>query len=174
MLTTLSPNWAWSRRSLSPATMGDVFADFDEIVDSFLRPTYANTVGFQPSCDVKETKDHYLISFDMPGVKKDDIKIEVQNNRLVIAGERRHEAQDESNEATIRHERSYGRFERTFDLPTTVNTEKIEAQYEDGVLNLALPKGEHAKARTIEVQSGHGGFLSKLVGSKKETKPNAS
>ena len=169
-LTTMAP---WSRRNLSPA-MGDVFEDFDRIVDSFLRPTYASTVNFQPSCDIKETKDHYLVSFDMPGVKKDDIKIEVQNNQLIISGERRYEAKDESDESTIRHERSYGRFERTFELPTTINPDKIEAHYEDGVLDVALPKGQNAKARTIEVQSGQGGFLSRFVGSKKETKVDAS
>ena len=71
MLIPSTPDWAWSRRSLSPTLMGDAFDDFDRIVDSFLRPTYATTVNFQPSCDIRETKNHYLVSFDMPGVKKD-------------------------------------------------------------------------------------------------------
>ncbi|MEN0059797.1 MAG: Hsp20/alpha crystallin family protein [Bdellovibrio sp.] len=159
----------WSRRSLSPdVAMGDVFDEFDRVVNSFLRPTYAATVNFQPSCDIKETKDHYLVSFDMPGVKKEDIKIEVQNNQLVISGERQYEMKEEEGESTLRHERAYGKFERTFTLPTTVNTDKIEAHYENGVLNVALPKAEAAKGRTIQIQSGQNSIFSKLLGSKKE------
>ena len=75
------------RRWRSGESLGDVFEDIDRTVDTFLHPTYASTVNFQPSCDVNETKDHYLASFDMPSVKKEDIKIEVQGNELVISGE---------------------------------------------------------------------------------------
>jgi HSP20 family protein len=141
--------------------MGDIFSEFDRVVDSFLQPTYARTVNFQPSCDVNETEGHYLISFDMPGVKKDDIKIEVKDNQLLVSGERHRLS--EGNEAS-------DKFERTFSLPNSVNTEKIEASYENGVLNVALPKAEAAKARTIEIQSGQTGFWSHLIGSRKEAK----
>ncbi len=159
----------WSRRSLSPdVVMGDVFDEFDRVVSSFLRPTYATTVNFQPSCDIKETKGHYLVSFDMPGVKKEDIKIEVQSNQLVISGERRYDMKEEEGESTLRHERAYGKFERTFALPATVDTDRIEAHYENGVLNVALPKVEAAKGRTIQIQSGHSSIFSKLLGSKRE------
>ncbi len=160
----------WSRRSLSPElVMGDVFGDFDNIVNSFLRPTVATTVNFQPSCDIKETRNHYLVSFDMPGVKKEDIKIEVENNQLVISGERQYEVKDQDGETTLRHERAYGKFERSFALPATVNSEKIEAHYENGVLNIAIPKAESAKARTIQVQNGQSNFFSRILGSKKDT-----
>ena len=63
MLSPISTEFAWPRRTLSPAGMADVFEDFDRIVDTFLRPTYASTVNFQPSCDVNETKDHYPLSW---------------------------------------------------------------------------------------------------------------
>lgn len=169
MLSPISTEWSWPRRSLSPARMGDVFEDFDRIVDSFLRPTFATTVNFQPSCDVNETKDLYLVSFDMPGVKKEDIKIEVQGNQLVISGERQREVKEENGEATLHHERMYGRFERTFTLPATIAADKIEAHYENGVLNVALPKAEAAKGRAIQIQTGQGGLLNKLLGAKKET-----
>lgn len=169
MLSPSMPEWSFSRRSLSPdLAMGGALDDFDRIVNSFLRPTYTTTVNFQPACDIKEAKDHYLVSFDMPGVKKEDIKIEVRNNQLVISGERRHEMRQEEGESTLRHERAYGKFERTFELPKTVNTDKIEAHYENGVLNIALTKAESAKGRTIQIQSGQNGFFSKLLGSKKE------
>lgn len=147
MLSPLSNGYSWPR--------GDVFEDFDRIVDGFLRPAIANAMGPQASYEVNETNDNYLISFDMPGVKKQDIKIEVQGNQLMISGER--------------HGDSTRKFERSFVLPASINTEKIEAQYEDGVLSVALPKAEAAKSRTIEIQSGQGGFLSRLVGSKKDS-----
>lgn len=169
ILSPISTELAWPRRTWStPVVAADVFEDFDRIVDSFLRPTYANTVNFQPSCDVSETKEHYLVSFDMPGMKKEDIKIEVQGNELVISGERHREVRDKQGEATLRHERMYGKFERSFTLPATIAADKIEAHYEDGVLNIALPKAEAAKGRTIQIQSGQEGFFSKLLGSKKE------
>ncbi len=168
MITSMSPEWMWSGRSLSPSVMEDVFDDFDRVVDSILRPTVATTVNFQPSCDIRETKDHYLVSFDTPGVKKEDIKIEVKNNELIISGERRYEMKNDDAEATLHHERSYGKFERTFTLPSTINADMIEAHYENGVLNVALPKAESAKARTVPIQTGHDGFISKLLGSKKE------
>jgi len=169
MLSPLSTDWSWPRRSLSSDVMGDVFDDFDRIVNALTRPTYANTVGFQPSCDINEAKDHYLVSFDMPGVKKEDIKIEVQGTQLLISGERQREIKEEDGETTLRHERVYGKFERTFVLPNSIDADKIEAHYENGVLNVALPKAESAKGRTIQIQSGQNGFFSKLLGSKKET-----
>lgn len=169
MLSPISTEFSWPRRTWASQSDIDVFADFDRIVESFLRPTFASTVNFQPSCDINETKDHYLVSFDMPGVKKEDIKIELQGNQLVISGERHREVNQKHGEATLRHERVYGKFERSFTLPTTVATEKIEAHYEDGVLNVALPKAETAKGRSIQIQSGPSGLLSKLLGSKKES-----
>lgn len=169
MLSPLSTDWSLPRRTLTPTFMvGDLFEDFDRIVDSFVKPTYANTVGFQPSCDISETEDHYLVSFDMPGVKKEDIKIEVHGSTLVISGERQRKMSSPNSDSTIRTERTYGKFERSFDLPTSVDANRIEAQYNDGVLSVALPKAEQAKPRTVQIKTGEDGFLSKLLGSKKE------
>ena len=156
MLSPLSTGW--SRRALSPDLVGNVFEDFDRMVDTFLRPTYASTVGFTPSCDIDETKDHYLASFDIPGLKKEDIKVEVQGNKLVISGERHREMKSEEGEATLRHERAYGKFERTFELSALINADKIEAQYENGVLNIALqkpmlPKAEQFKFKRVRATS---------------------
>jgi HSP20 family protein len=168
MLSPLSTDWSWPRRSLSSEMMGDVFDDFDRLVNALVKPTYAHTVGFQPSCDISETKDHYMLSFDVPGIRKEDIKIEVEENRLVIAGERQREVKANGDESALRHERVYGKFERTFTLPNSINVDKIEAHYENGVLNVALPKAESAKARNIQIQTGSTGFFSKLLGSNKE------
>lgn len=174
-LSPISTEFGWPRRVLSPAVMGDVFEDFDRLFDGFLRsdPTATNAIAFQPSCDVHECKEHYLVSFDMPGVKKDDIKIEVLGNQLTISGERRREVGNLENEASLRNEKVYGRFERSFTLPTTIAADKIEAHYENGVLNVALPKAEATKGRTIQIQTDQGGLWNKLVGSKKEVTPEA-
>lgn len=168
MLSPLSRDWSWPRRTLSSDVMGSMFDDFDRMVDQFTQPAYASTVNFQPSCDINETKDHYLVSFDMPGVKKNDIRIEVQGNQMVISGERQREMKEGDGETSLCHERVYGKFERTFTLPNSINADKIEAHHENGVLNVALPKAERVKGRTIQVQSGQEGFFNRLLGSKKE------
>ncbi|MGE5086464.1 MAG: Hsp20/alpha crystallin family protein [Bacillota bacterium] len=170
MLSPLSTDWSWPRRSLSSSTMRDVFDDFDSIAKALAKNTYTNPVSFQPSCDINESKDHYFLSFDLPGVKKEDIKIELHSNHLNISGERQCEVKEDDDETILRQERFYGKFERTFTLPTSVNVDKIEAHYENGVLNIALPKSEKAKGRSIQIQTGHGSFFSKLLSSKEEAR----
>ena len=168
MLNPLSTDWSLARRHLSPERMVGVFDDFDRVVESFLRPATASSINFQPSCDISEDKDHYMVSFDMPGVKKEDIKIEVQGNNLVISGERQRELKQNDDESTLYYERAYGKFERTFVMPTTIQADRIEAHFENGVLNVALPKAESAKGKTIPIQSGQNSIFSKLLGAKKE------
>ncbi len=163
MLNPISTDWSWPRRSLLSAYLADDFDDFAPIFDE---SSAMNMVDFHPSCDVTETKDHYILGLDMPGVKKEDIKIEMQGNKLILSGERQHEWKEKNGETTLRHERTYGKFERTFTLPVAIAAEKIEAHYENGVLNVAIPKAETAKSRTIQIQTGEGGFLNKLLGAK--------
>lgn len=168
MLSPNSSDLFWSRCSLSPARMGDVFEDFDRLIDGLMRPTFTAAAKFQPSCNINETNDHYLATFDIPGVKKEDIKIEIQGDRLLVSGERQREVKEEEGGTSIYNERAYGRFERSLTLPTTIATDRVEAHYENGVLNIVLPKAETAKGRTIQIQMGQTGFLSKLLGPKKD------
>lgn len=169
MLSSISPDRSWPIRSLSREKMDYMFGDFEKIIEGVLRSTYEGSPSLQPRCDVSETKDHYLASFDIPGMKKEEIKIEVLGNQLVISGERRKEAKKEENEFSLHHERVHGKFERIFNLPMTVNTEKIEAQYEDGVLNIAIPKAEMSKGRTIQIQNGQDNLFNKLLNPKKDS-----
>lgn len=169
MLSSISPERSWPLHSLSRDQMDYMFGDFEKIIDGLARTRYEGGYSFEPRCDVSETKDHYLASFDIPGVKKEDIKIELQANQIVVSGERRNEIKNADAEINLRHEKMYGKFERTFNLPTTVNTDKIEAHYENGVLNIAIPKADIAKARTIQIQSGQESLLNKLLNSKKDT-----
>lgn len=135
-LSPLSRELSWPRRSF--------FDDFDRLV---------NTETFSPSCDIHETNHSYNLSFDVPGIKKDDIKIEINEGQLTVSGERLRETKSDENTSVLRHERVYGRFERTFALPASIDAEKIEAHFEDGVLSVRLPKAEIAKGRTIQIQT---------------------
>lgn len=142
--------WSWP-----VPTASDVFDDFDRVMDGFFRPELRTTGNY----DVEETKDHYLISLDMPGVKKEDLNIEVKENTLTVSGERKSSWKDE---------KSYGKVRRTFTLPENADFEKIEAHYQDGVLEIAVPKTAAAQSRKIEIQSGKSGFFSRLLGGKNE------
>lgn len=170
MLSPWSAQLMSKRRNFAPTLMvGDLFEDFDHIFENLARPASTTTVGFQPACDINETKEHYLVTFDMPGVKKEDIKIEIQGNELVISGERQSEFKEMNADTVIRHERVYGKFERKFELPNTINADKITAQYENGVLNVALPKAEATKGRTVQIQTGEPSFFNQFFTPKNET-----
>jgi len=125
------------------------------------------TPSFTPGYDVEETDAHYLMSFDLPGVKKEDIKIELLDGQLTVSGERK-ENREERNKGSAMTERFYGSFQRSFTLPAGVKPDQIETDYKDGVLRLAIPKIETAKAHQIKVEEGKAGFWDRLLGHKKE------
>jgi len=104
-----------------------------------------------PPVDIMEDKDQVLIAAELPGVKPEDVKITMENNLLTIRGEKQHKV-EENSERVHRYERSYGVFERSFQVPSTVDAERITARYEHGVLHVTLPKVEKAKPRQITVQ----------------------
>lgn len=94
------------------------------------------------------------MSFDLPGVKKDDIKIELVDNQLVVTGERKTE-RDENKEGRVRRERYYGSFQRVFTLPLAGDASKIEAGFQDGVLRVVIPKTAASKHQTIKISEGN-------------------
>lgn len=110
------------------------------------------TASWYPACDVFEDKDAVKIVAELPGVKAEQVKLSLENNVLTIRGEKTQEAEERS-ERVHRYERSYGSFERAFVLPSTVDGDKISAQYENGVLTILVPKAERARPREIPVQT---------------------
>jgi HSP20 family protein len=110
------------------------------------------TSAWHPACDVFEDKDAVKIAAELPGVKPEDVKLSLENNLLTIRGEKKQEAEERS-ERVHRYERSYGSFERAFVLPSTVDGEKIAAEYRNGVLTVAVPKAERARPREIPVHA---------------------
>jgi HSP20 family protein len=107
--------------------------------------------SWSPVVDIYDKGGEVVIHAELPGMKKEDIDIRVENNVLTIRGkkERKEEVKEEG---YFRSERAYGTFSRSFSLPTTVDVKKISAEYKDGVLTLSLPKAEEAKPRQIEVK----------------------
>jgi HSP20 family protein len=112
----------------------------------------AITSAWYPAVDVFEDKDAVKLVAELPGVKPDDVKLSLENNLLTIRGEKKQEAEERS-ERVHRYERSYGSFERAFVLPSTVDGDKISAEYRDGVLTVTVPKAERARPREIPVRA---------------------
>lgn len=105
---------------------------------------------WSPSVDVSETKDDIVLTAEVPGLKKEDIKLSVQDNVLTISGEKKIE-KEEKDANYHRLERSFGSFCRSFTLPTPVQPDKIKASYKEGVLKVTLPKTEEVKPKEIPI-----------------------
>lgn len=104
-----------------------------------------------PAVDILETPDSIVMKAELPGLKKEDIDIQVRDNTLTLRGERRFD-KEEKQENYLRIERAYGSFQRAFTLPTTIQQERIRAVFRDGVLELTLPKAEEAKPKQIQIE----------------------
>jgi HSP20 family protein len=108
-----------------------------------------------PAVDIRETENELVVKADIPDVKFEDIDVRMENGTLTLAGERHFEKEtkDKKEEGGWhRVERSYGKFERVFTLPDTVNPEGVKADYKNGTLTITLPKKEIAKPRQVKVQ----------------------
>ncbi|MFZ5597197.1 MAG: Hsp20/alpha crystallin family protein [Bacillota bacterium] len=101
--------------------------------------------------DIKETEDQVIITAEVPGISREDLKINFTGNQLTIHGERKSETKEEDSRF-IRVERNYGRFSRTFTVDVPVKPEEIKAKYRDGVLEIYLPKRELSKPKEIAIE----------------------
>lgn len=154
-------------------TFSDLFAPSLFRVDPFWLKEFDNEhapAPYSPEVDIIETQNSYLLGFDLPGIKKENIQIEVKENVLTVSGERRWETKTEEPNMR-RFERRYGNFARSFTLPSTVDASRVEANYEDGVLEISLPKTQLAAAKKIEIQSGKSSAHKELVDDKKTSTP---
>jgi HSP20 family protein len=104
-----------------------------------------------PSVDISETEGEYQIKAEIPDVKKEDVRVTLEDGVLTIQGERKHE-KEEKGMKFHRIERSYGSFVRTFSLPDVIDEDNVKAEFKDGVLSLHLPKSEKAKPKAIDVK----------------------
>jgi HSP20 family protein len=104
-----------------------------------------------PAMDVQETEKEYLIKADLPAVRRDDVKVGIDNGILTLEGERQEE-KEEKGKKFHRIERSYGRFVRRVSVPSDVDPAKVAADFKDGVLSVHLPKAENAKPKSIDIK----------------------
>ena len=113
--------------------------------------TRRRTEGWAPSVDISETKDGFVVKAELPGLDAKDVNVSISEDMLTIKGEKKKE-EEEKDENHHYVERYYGSFQRTFQLPSSVKTEKIDASFDKGVLKVTLPKKPEAKKKEIEVK----------------------
>lgn len=143
-LTTYTPRFRMKPYRNTLNLFEDFFAPFNQVFEP------GNGNGLQPAVDIYEKDEMLLIEAELPGLDKEDIKVDVQGRLLTLGGE--HVRDQESKEhGNYRRERRIGRFERTFKLPFEVSDEQIEAVYKNGVLTLKVSKPEEQKVKQITI-----------------------
>jgi len=127
--------------------------DFDRLFEGFLSPARVveEAGSLVPAMDVAETEHAYVIKAEIPGVRKEDINVTLENGVLSITGESREEREEKDNGRVIRQERRYGKYVRSLRLGTEVNDKDIRATYKDGILEVTVPKAEAVKPKKIAV-----------------------
>ncbi len=125
----------------------------DNLVRSFFRPASVTTrdVVVPIRMDVSEKENAYVVHAEMPGVKKEDIKIEIDGNEVAISAETKNEKEVKDGDRVLRSERYYGKVSRSFTLAQEVDEAAASAKFENGVLELALPKKAVAKAKLVSI-----------------------
>ena len=133
-------------------THSDPLANLRVFEDAFTRLLSEPRAGrpWSPAVDIFETENELVLKADVPDIALQDIDVHVENQTLTLSGERKFESQDNS-KGFHRIERSYGQFTRNFSVPTTVDAEKVSAEYHNGVLTVKLPKKEAAKPRQVKI-----------------------
>jgi len=138
----------------------DPWRDMEDVFERYAKSVGWPKVGTQemvagsewsPRVDISETDKEFSIKAEIPDVKKEDVKVTVENGRLTIRGEKKRES-EEKGKKYHRIEREYGSFVRSFSLPDTIDESKIKAVFNEGILNLTLQKTEHHKPKSIEVK----------------------
>lgn len=132
-------------------SMVNVRRELDRYFNEYEDDAPTHTSAWRPTVDIFETKDNLVMRAEIPGVEKKDVKINVENDLLTVSGEKKFS--DEINKDNYhRIERCYGSFFRSFTLPTRVDRDRIEARYDNGVLEVIMPKKEEAKPKQIDIR----------------------
>lgn len=139
------------RRYDAPVLRRPFFTDiFEDLMKDQL---FEGPEKIAPAVDIAEEKERYVVKADFPGLKQEDIRVEVNGNTLTISAERKHEKEEKDDKKHYHYyERTYGSFERSFTLPSDVDSDKIKAKVEHGVLTVDIPKTESKKAKEIKVE----------------------
>ncbi len=156
-------------RQNAARTLGRMQHQLDRMFDNFFANDASTDLtalterAFQPPCELQETDSHYLLSFELPGLAKQDIQVELLDHTLRVSGERKDERKSGKGEG-LRTERYYGKLERSIVLPLTIKADSIETHFENGVLHVAVPKAEAIKPQKIAIGDGKSVLFNKLLG----------
>jgi HSP20 family protein len=135
-------------------------SEMNRLFNSFFEPAAAGSGAsavlrrWSPAVDVVETDDNFVLRADLPGVSESDVKIELYDNVLILSGERK-ASHEENKKGYYRVERSYGHFSRSLTLPEGVDADGIKASFDNGVLEVKIPKPEQRKPRKVEITVGN-------------------
>jgi HSP20 family protein len=140
-------------RALTPWTGVSTFrTELDRLFDRFWEMPDLPALGeWKPALDITENKDSVVVKAEVPGIDPKEIQVLLQDDVLTIKGEKKQEKEDKTKNYH-RVERSYGSFQRSFTLPSSVKNDKIDALFSNGILTITLPKSEEAKPKQIEVK----------------------
>jgi HSP20 family protein len=146
--------WKPMNRELAPfANWLEDRAPINRIMDEFFGQVQNPDLPlWGPNVDIVENKDAFEIHAELPGVKQEDVQLTLDDNTLVLSGEKKQEVKEDKG-TCHRVERTYGKFQRSFSLPNSIQPDKVNATFEDGVLRIVLPKAEQAKPRSIQIES---------------------
>jgi HSP20 family protein len=124
------------------------FGDMERVFDQYQALNPFDNSDWTPASDIEETDSEYLVITELPGVEKADVEIKIEENVLIITGEKKSISKD-----TKKHriERSYGSFSRRFSLPEKIDSNGVKATFEQGILSLKIPKIDEPKAKEIEI-----------------------
>jgi HSP20 family protein len=131
----------------------DVRREMDRLFEGYETGAQNGDTLWVPPMDVVETGEEILCHVEVPGMSRNDIDIRIEGNIVTIAGEKKFERNPAGKSEGFSHfERRYGRFERSFTIPQTVESDRVKARYDNGVLTVVLPKAERSKPRRVEVE----------------------
>src|SRR5262245_16171978 len=147
MLARWSPFNGGIARPSSPMSV------FDALFNDFASPRgqWAAVAEYAPAADVLESQNEIKVKVDLPGHDPKSVQVKLENGVLTIQSERKQEHQEQQ-EGFLRTERAFGAFSRSFSLPDTVDPQKVEARFDNGVLTITLPKREETKPRAVQVK----------------------
>lgn len=144
---------SWRGTGIRP--LDELYKEMDSLFQNFLGDESAGAQGreFVPQINIAESEGEYEVSLDLPGLKPDEVNVEVHDNQLTVSGRRTAE-ENSVGKTYHRVERRYGEFRRVVTLPVTIDEAKIKANYDHGVLTVSLPKSEKLKPKRIAVTNG--------------------
>jgi HSP20 family protein len=128
-------------------------SEVNRLFDAFFGGNDATRRCWVPAMDLVETDEHLVLRADLPGLNEDDVNIEIRDNVLTISGERKAEHTD-SSEGFHRVERAFGSFSRSLSLPDGVDADKVNAEFDNGVLEVKIPKPEERKPHRVSIGAG--------------------